>query len=152
MISRHNVAKKKNVAKRKAAPPEPRRRAPARVQPPAPAQPLAVIILAAGEGKRMQSALPKVLQPLAGRPLLQYVLDAARSLDPEAIHVVYGHGGQAVPEAFAHEQVSWVRQARQLGTGHAVMQVAPLLSAQQRALILYGDGPLITAETLRALL
>jgi bifunctional UDP-N-acetylglucosamine pyrophosphorylase/glucosamine-1-phosphate N-acetyltransferase len=116
------------------------------------AQPLAVIILAAGAGKRMKSALPKVLQPLAGKPLLQYVLDTARSLNPAAIHVVYGHGGEAVPAAFAHEAVSWVQQAEQLGTGHAVMQAAPLLTADQRVLILYGDGPLVTRETLQALL
>src|SRR3984957_14842557 len=109
-------------------------------------QPLAVIILAAGAGKRMKSALPKVLQPLAGKPLLQYVLDTARSLNPAAIHVVYGHGGEAVPQAFTHEAVSWVLQAQQLGTGHAVMQVAPALSAAQRVLILYGDVPLITPQ------
>jgi bifunctional UDP-N-acetylglucosamine pyrophosphorylase/glucosamine-1-phosphate N-acetyltransferase len=125
-----------------------------RTKPKAPpaAAPLAVIILAAGAGKRMKSALPKVLQPLAGKPLLQYVLDTARSLNPAAIHVVYGHGGAAVPAAFAHEAVSWVQQAEQLGTGHAVMQAAPLLAAAQRVLILYGDGPLITRETLQALL
>ena len=115
-------------------------------------QPLAVIILAAGAGKRMKSALPKVLQPLAGRPLLQHVLDTARTLKPAAIHVVYGHGGEAVRDAFAHEPVSWVRQPQQLGTGHAVMQVAPLLSAGQRVLILYGDGPLLTTGTLEELL
>jgi bifunctional UDP-N-acetylglucosamine pyrophosphorylase / glucosamine-1-phosphate N-acetyltransferase len=113
---------------------------------------LVVIILAAGAGKRMKSALPKVLQPLAGKPLLQYVLDAARGLNPAAIHVVYGHGGEAVPRAFPHENVAWVLQAEQLGTGHAVMQAAPKLSAEQRALILYGDGPLITTATLQALL
>jgi bifunctional UDP-N-acetylglucosamine pyrophosphorylase/glucosamine-1-phosphate N-acetyltransferase len=114
---------------------------------------LAVVILAAGAGKRMNSALPKVLQPLAGRPLLQYVLDTAGSLNPAAIHVVYGHGGAAVPAAFAHETtVSWVQQAEQLGTGHAVMQAAPLLEPDQRVLILYGDGPLITRETLQSLL
>jgi bifunctional UDP-N-acetylglucosamine pyrophosphorylase / glucosamine-1-phosphate N-acetyltransferase len=116
------------------------------------APPLVVIILAAGAGKRMKSALPKVLQPLAGRPLLQYVLDTARSLNPAAIHVVYGHGGEAVPKAFAHESVTWVLQPEQLGTGHAVMQAAPELTAGQRVLILYGDGPLIRTETLRALL
>lgn len=119
---------------------------------PAAPQSLAVIILAAGAGKRMKSARPKVLQPLAGRPLLQHVLDTARTLDPEAIHVVYGHGGEAVREAFAHEAVSWVRQAQQLGTGHAVLQVMPHLRADQRALILYGDCPLITTQTLKALL
>jgi bifunctional UDP-N-acetylglucosamine pyrophosphorylase/glucosamine-1-phosphate N-acetyltransferase len=115
-------------------------------------QPLAVIILAAGAGKRMKSALPKVLQPLAGKPLLQHVLDTARTLEPAAIHVVYGHGGEAVRQAFAHETVSWVEQAQQLGTGHAVMQVAPLLAAGQRVLILYGDGPLLTTKTLQTLL
>lgn len=114
--------------------------------------PLAVIILAAGAGQRMKSNQPKVLQRLAGRPLLQYVIDTARSLNPAAIHVVYGHGGQSVPAAFPHESVSWVQQAEQLGTGHAVMQAAPLLKPEQRVLILYGDGPLITTGTLRALL
>jgi bifunctional UDP-N-acetylglucosamine pyrophosphorylase / glucosamine-1-phosphate N-acetyltransferase len=123
-----------------------------RPQPTQRPQPLAVVILAAGAGKRMKSARPKVLQLLAGRPLLQYVLDTARSLDPAAIHVVYGHGGEAVPEAFAHESVTWTLQDRRLGTGHAVMQVAPRLHPSQRALILYGDGPLITTATLKALL
>jgi bifunctional UDP-N-acetylglucosamine pyrophosphorylase/glucosamine-1-phosphate N-acetyltransferase len=114
--------------------------------------PLVVIILAAGAGTRMKSALPKMLQPLAGKPLLQHVLDSARGLNPAAIHVVYGHGGETVPRAFAHEKVSWVLQAQQLGTGHAVMQAAPQLGANQRALILYGDVPLITTATLQALL
>jgi bifunctional UDP-N-acetylglucosamine pyrophosphorylase/glucosamine-1-phosphate N-acetyltransferase len=113
---------------------------------------LVIIILAAGAGKRMHSAKPKVLQLLAGRPLLQYVLDTARTLRPAAIHVVYGHGGEAVRQAFAHESVSWVRQSEQLGTGHAVKQVLPQLHAAERALILYGDGPLLTPQTLQALL
>jgi bifunctional UDP-N-acetylglucosamine pyrophosphorylase/glucosamine-1-phosphate N-acetyltransferase len=134
------------VAKKKPARPRPKSKSAP------PTAPLVVIILAAGAGKRMKSALPKVLQPLAGKPLLQYVLDTARSLNPAAIHVVYGHGGEAVPKAFAHEPVSWVLQAEQLGTGHAVLQAASELSAGQRVLILYGDGPLITTETLRALL
>jgi bifunctional UDP-N-acetylglucosamine pyrophosphorylase / glucosamine-1-phosphate N-acetyltransferase len=116
------------------------------------AQPLAVIILAAGAGKRMKSALPKVLQPLAGKPLLQHVLEAARTLNPAAIHVVYGHGGEAVRAALADEPVSWVLQSKQLGTGHAVMQAAAHLSGEQRVLILYGDVPLITTDTLQALL
>ncbi|MGC1459082.1 MAG: bifunctional UDP-N-acetylglucosamine diphosphorylase/glucosamine-1-phosphate N-acetyltransferase GlmU [Steroidobacteraceae bacterium] len=124
---------------------------PTKRAPPA-APPLVVIILAAGAGTRMKSRLPKALQTLAGRPLLQYVLDTAHSLNPAAIHVVYGHGGEAVPKAFAHETVSWVIQAEQLGTGHAVAQVAPLLSAPQRVLILYGDAPFITKETLESLL
>jgi bifunctional UDP-N-acetylglucosamine pyrophosphorylase/glucosamine-1-phosphate N-acetyltransferase len=139
------------VATKKAAPTRSVRKARPNNVAPAP-QPLVVIILAAGSGTRMKSALPKVLQPLAGRPLLQHVLNCARDLNPTAIHVVYGYGGEAVPQALAHEKVSWVLQAQQLGTGHAVMQAAPQLSADQRALILYGDVPLITTATLQALL
>jgi bifunctional UDP-N-acetylglucosamine pyrophosphorylase / glucosamine-1-phosphate N-acetyltransferase len=116
------------------------------------ARPLAVIILAAGAGKRMKSALPKVLQPLAGKALLQHVLDVARSLNPAAIHVVYGHGGDAVRAAFANEPVLWVLQSQQLGTGHAATQAAAHLSGDERVLILYGDAPLITTDTLQALL
>src|SRR5690606_16003918 len=82
---------------------------------------LHVVILAAGEGKRMKSALPKVLQKVAGRPMLSHVLAAARELSPAAIHVVYGHGGDQVREAYRHRSdINWVEQARQLGTGHAV--------------------------------
>ena len=132
---------------------KPARKSPTRSRAvPAAARPLAVVILAAGAGKRMRSVLPKVLQPLAGRPLLQHVLDTARTLEPAAIHIVYGHGGEAVREAFAKEPVSWVLQATQQGTGHAVMQVLPHLTPAQRVLILYGDGPLITTQTLTALL
>ncbi|MGH8258359.1 MAG: bifunctional UDP-N-acetylglucosamine diphosphorylase/glucosamine-1-phosphate N-acetyltransferase GlmU [Steroidobacteraceae bacterium] len=114
--------------------------------------PLAVVILAAGQGKRMKSDLPKVLQPLAGRPLLQHVTATARALEPSSIHVVYGHGGERVREALRDEPVSWVMQAEQLGTGHAMQQVAPQLADADRVLILYGDVPLIREETLRALL
>ena len=114
--------------------------------------PLAVVILAAGQGKRMRSTLPKVLQPLAGRPLLSHVLDTASALSPAAIHVVYGHGGEAVREQLASAQVNWVQQAEQLGTGHAVLQAAPQLHPDQRVLILYGDVPLISVETLQQLL
>jgi bifunctional UDP-N-acetylglucosamine pyrophosphorylase/glucosamine-1-phosphate N-acetyltransferase len=91
---------------------------------PAPAapSPLSVIILAAGEGKRMKSALPKVLQPLAGRPLLQHVIATARTLAPAAIYVVYGHGDERVREALKDEAVTWVLQRERLGTGHAVLQ------------------------------
>jgi bifunctional UDP-N-acetylglucosamine pyrophosphorylase/glucosamine-1-phosphate N-acetyltransferase len=78
--------------------------------------PLSVVILAAGQGKRMHSDLPKVLQPLAGEPLLQHVIRAARALDPANVYVVYGHGGAQVQQAFAHEDVDWVLQAEQLGT------------------------------------
>src|SRR5262245_59255657 len=108
-----------------------------------PSNPLSVVILAAGQGKRMKSALPKVLQPLAGRPLLKHVIDTARTLGPVGIHVVYGHGGEQVRAALAEEAVSWVEQAQQLGTGHAVMQAVPLLSDDDLVLVLYGDVPLI---------
>jgi len=84
--------------------------------------PLSVVILAAGEGKRMKSPLPKVLQPLAGRPLLKHVIDTARALGPAAIRVVYGHGGEQVRAALKDEPVSWTLQAERLGTGHAVLQ------------------------------
>ena len=113
--------------------------------------PLSVIILAAGEGKRMKSALPKVLQPLAGRPLLAHVIDTARSLDPAAIHVVYGHGGERVPEALAAERVQWTLQAQQLGTGHAVLQAIPKVPDDHLALVLYGDVPLLGRQTLQSL-
>jgi bifunctional UDP-N-acetylglucosamine pyrophosphorylase / glucosamine-1-phosphate N-acetyltransferase len=91
---------------------------------------LTVVILAAGLGKRMKSDLPKVLHPLAGRPLLKHVIDTARSLTPAAIHVVYGHGGERVCEALPDEPVSWVLQAHQLGTGHAVSDTLALLTMQ----------------------
>jgi bifunctional UDP-N-acetylglucosamine pyrophosphorylase / glucosamine-1-phosphate N-acetyltransferase len=114
-------------------------------------QPLSVVILAAGQGKRMKSALPKVLQPLAGKPLLKHVVDTARTLGPAAIHVVYGHGGERVREALAGEAVEWTLQAEQLGTGHAVMQVAPKLHDDHLVLILYGDVPLNQRATLEQL-
>ncbi len=117
-----------------------------------PAIPLSVVILAAGEGKRMKSALPKVLQPLAGRPLLAHVIDTARSLQPAAIHVVYGHGGERVREALAREQVQWTLQAQQLGTGHAVLQAVPKVPDDHVVLILYGDVPLLSRQTLLDLL
>ena len=114
--------------------------------------PVSVVILAAGEGKRMKSALPKVLQPLAGRPLLAHVIAAARKLSPDAIQVVYGHGGERVRAALEHEHVGWVEQAQQLGTGHAVLQALPHIAADQTVLVLYGDVPLIRAQTLAELL
>ena len=113
--------------------------------------PLSVIILAAGQGKRMNSRLPKVLQPLAGRPLLQHVIDTARLLLPQNILVVYGHGGAEVQAALHHEPVDWVLQAEQLGTGHAVMQALPMIPDDDLVLILYGDVPLVGASTLRTL-
>lgn len=116
-------------------------------------QPLHVIILAAGAGKRMKSALPKVLQPIAGRPMLAHVIDTARQLQPEAIHVVYGHGGEAVRQAFADQpDLRWAEQREQLGTGHAVLQAMPEVPDAVTVLVLYGDVPLIRGETLRHLL
>ena len=100
----------------------------------------------------MRSALPKVLHPLGGLPLLQHVIHAAQQLEPSNIHVVYGHGGEQVREALAHEAVSWVLQERQLGTGHAVDQVMAWVSDGDTLLVLYGDVPLIQADTLRHLL
>jgi bifunctional UDP-N-acetylglucosamine pyrophosphorylase/glucosamine-1-phosphate N-acetyltransferase len=114
--------------------------------------PLSIVILAAGQGKRMKSTLPKVLQPLAGRPILKHVIDTARSLEPAAIHVVYGHGGDQVREALSDEPVSWVMQAERLGTGHAVMQAMPQVPNDHMLLVLYGDVPLITRSTLAELL
>jgi len=113
--------------------------------------PLSVVILAAGQGKRMNSDLPKVLQPLAGQPLLQYVIRTARALQPAHVYVVYGHGGLTVQQAFAHEPVDWVLQAEQLGTGHAVMQAMGAIPDDHTVLVLYGDVPLIRADTLTPL-
>jgi bifunctional UDP-N-acetylglucosamine pyrophosphorylase/glucosamine-1-phosphate N-acetyltransferase len=114
--------------------------------------PLSVVILAAGQGKRMNSDLPKVLQPLAGRPLLQHVINTARALDPEGIYVVYGFGGGQVQAALHEEDVDWVLQSEQLGTGHAVMQAMPLIPADHTVLVLYGDVPMIQSNTLQQLL
>ncbi|UNK56404.1 bifunctional UDP-N-acetylglucosamine diphosphorylase/glucosamine-1-phosphate N-acetyltransferase GlmU [Pseudoxanthomonas daejeonensis] len=116
-------------------------------------QPLHVVILAAGEGKRMKSALPKVLQPIGGRPMLAHVIDTARALQPAGIHVVYGHGGDAVRTAFAgQDDLHWAVQAQQLGTGHAVQQAMPAIPEAVDVLVLYGDVPLTAPDTLRRLL
>ncbi len=116
-------------------------------------QALHVIILAAGAGKRMKSDLPKVLQPIAGRPMLAHVIDTARQLRPAAIHVVYGHGGEAVRAAFADQpDLQWAEQTQQLGTGHAVQQAMPQVPDAATVLVLYGDVPLIQVDTLRHLL
>jgi len=117
-----------------------------------PAVPLSIVILAAGQGKRMKSDLPKALQPLAGRPLLKHVIDTALSLGPAAVHVVYGHGGERVREALISEPVSWVLQKERLGTGHAVLQAIPGVPDDHIVLVLYGDVPLIGHDTLRELL
>jgi bifunctional UDP-N-acetylglucosamine pyrophosphorylase/glucosamine-1-phosphate N-acetyltransferase len=112
---------------------------------------LAVIVLAAGQGKRMHSALPKVLHPLAGRPLLAHVLEAARALDPAQVIIVHGHGGADVRAAFAGADVSWVEQAQQLGTGHALAQALPRVARGAQVLVLNGDVPLVRAGTLKRL-
>lgn len=123
--------------------------------------PLHVVILAAGEGKRMKSSVPKVLQKIAGRPMLAHVIDAARALGADGIHVVYGHGGDQVRAAFASQDdpgsgpgqgLRWAEQARQLGTGHAVQQAMPGVPDGAQVLVLYGDVPLIAPDTLRRLL
>jgi bifunctional UDP-N-acetylglucosamine pyrophosphorylase/glucosamine-1-phosphate N-acetyltransferase len=113
---------------------------------------LAVVILAAGQGKRMKSDLPKVLQPLAGVPLLAHVVSRARALQPSSIHVVYGHGGDAVRAAVRDSDLRWSLQAEQLGTGHAVMQAMPNVADDELVLVLYGDVPLVRADTLRQLI
>jgi len=116
-----------------------------------------VVILAAGMGKRMQSALPKVLHPLAGKPLLRHVIDTARGLSPQKLCVIYGHGGAAVPEMVATvaestgSMIDTALQEPQLGTGHAVMQALPQLDDDQPTIVLYGDVPLTTIDTLRRL-
>ncbi|HEX5352683.1 MAG TPA: bifunctional UDP-N-acetylglucosamine diphosphorylase/glucosamine-1-phosphate N-acetyltransferase GlmU [Rhodanobacteraceae bacterium] len=116
------------------------------------ADPLHVIVLAAGEGRRMKSLLPKVLLPLAGRPLLAHVLDTARALRPQGLHVVYGHRGEQVRSAFARDtDIHWVHQSEQRGTGHAVRLALHDIPDPTRILVLFGDVPLLRAETLAEL-
>jgi bifunctional UDP-N-acetylglucosamine pyrophosphorylase/glucosamine-1-phosphate N-acetyltransferase len=114
-------------------------------------QSLQVVILAAGIGKRMHSRLPKVLHPLAGRPMLLHVLDSARRLAPTRLAVVIGHGGETVAAHLEAPDVVWAIQERQLGTGHAVMQAMPKLEEKGVVLVLYGDVPRIASGTLRTL-
>jgi bifunctional UDP-N-acetylglucosamine pyrophosphorylase / glucosamine-1-phosphate N-acetyltransferase len=109
---------------------------------------LGIIILAAGQGTRMRSDLPKVLHPLAGRPLLRHVIDSAAELDPKRIVVVHGHCGERVREQLASAPVLWIEQAEQLGTGHAVAQAMDVVADLERVLVLYGDVPLIRGQTL----
>ena len=111
-----------------------------------------VIILAAGKGTRMRSSLPKVLQPLAGRPLLGHVIEAAKKLNADNIITIYGHGGDRVQTAFAQQDIKWVEQAEQLGTGHAVQMTLPVLPNDGVSLILSGDVPCINPVTLQKLL
>ncbi|WP_150642172.1 bifunctional UDP-N-acetylglucosamine diphosphorylase/glucosamine-1-phosphate N-acetyltransferase GlmU [Pseudomonas fluorescens] len=112
---------------------------------------LEIVILAAGQGTRMRSALPKVLHPVAGNSMLGHVIHSARQLDPQRIHVVIGHGADVVRERLAADDLNFVLQDKQLGTGHAVAQALPFLTAEN-VLILYGDVPLIEVETLQRLL
>jgi bifunctional UDP-N-acetylglucosamine pyrophosphorylase/glucosamine-1-phosphate N-acetyltransferase len=111
-----------------------------------------VVILAAGMGKRMQSALPKVLHPLAGKPLLSHVVDTARTLSPNRLCVVYGHGGERLPQQLKADDLQFVKQEPQLGTGHAVMQAVPHLDDSAPTLVLYGDVPLTAGATLSRLI
>ena len=112
---------------------------------------LSVIILAAGKGKRMYSELPKVLHPLAGRPLLSHVVDVALELDARRTLVVHGHGGRLLRERLDGLAVSWVEQSEQLGTGHAVAQAMPQVPDEDIVLVLYGDVPLINPDTVKRL-
>jgi len=117
------------------------------------AGPLHVIILAAGEGKRMRSSRPKALQPIGGKPMLAQVIAAARGLDPAGIHIVHGHEGEQVMAAFADQpDLHWAEQTQRLGTGHAVEQATPAIPDSATVLVLYGDVPLIRTATLRRLL
>ena len=113
--------------------------------------PLQVVVLAAGQGKRMHSDLPKVVHPLAGRPLLAHVIGTARRLSPRRLCVVVGHGADVVRQRLADAEVEWATQEKQLGTGHAVMQALPHLEDGGTVLVLYGDVPLIAEATLRSL-
>jgi len=113
---------------------------------------LRVVILAAGKGTRMRSNLPKVLHTVANKPMVEHVIDCARQLNPTAIDLVYGHGGEALKERITGDDLNWVEQAEQLGTGHAVQQVLPVLQDDEKVLVLYGDVPLLTSQTVHRLL
>ena len=112
---------------------------------------LHVVILAAGQGTRMRSALPKVLHPVAGKPMLEHVIDSARALLPQGIHVVIGHGAERVRQTLDAADLNWVLQSEQLGTGHAVAQALPHIDGADQVLVLYGDVPLLQVETLKGL-
>lgn len=112
---------------------------------------LEVIILAAGKGTRMRSSKPKVLHEVAGKPLLQHVIDTSRSLNVNNIHVVYGHEGELVKSTIKDNSINWVEQKEQLGTGHAVQQVLPFLQDNSQILILYGDVPLLSSESIASM-
>jgi len=113
---------------------------------------LSIIILAAGQGTRMRSTLPKVLHPLGGKPLLRHVLETAHGFNGADIHVVIGHGAELVRSRFVEDGVDWVVQEQQLGTGHAVAQVLPRVARDNTVLVMYGDVPLVRGQTLDKLL
>lgn len=113
---------------------------------------LSVVILAAGKGTRMYSELPKVLHPIAGKPMVKHVIDTAKQLSAHQIHLIYGHGAELLKTRLESEPVNWVHQAEQLGTGHAMQQAAPFFADDENVLMLYGDAPLITKETLEKLI
>ena len=113
---------------------------------------LSIVILAAGKGTRMRSDLPKVLQPLAHKPLLGYVIDASMSFNPKQLIVVYGYGGELVKKTFSSHHIQWVEQKEQLGTGHALQQAIPFIKDEGSTLILYGDVPLIDQEIIQSLI
>ncbi len=115
-------------------------------------QALSVVILAAGKGTRMYSDLPKVLHPIAGKPMVKHVIDTAKQLGARNIHLVYGHGGDLMQQRLANEPVNWVLQTEQLGTGHAMQQAAPFFADDENIVMLYGDAPLITKGTLEKLI
>ncbi len=110
-----------------------------------------ICILAAGMGSRMKSDKPKVLHALAGRPLLQHLVDTVQGISPEQVHVVVGNGADQVKQAFNRSKINWVLQEEQRGTGHAVMQALPDIAEDARILILLGDAPLIDVETIMTL-
>ncbi len=112
---------------------------------------MSVVILAAGKGTRMYSDLPKVLHTLAGKPMVQHVIDAANELGASQVHLVYGHGGDLLKKTLSDDKLNWVLQAEQLGTGHAMQQAAPFFADDEDILMLYGDVPLISVETLTRL-
>lgn len=113
---------------------------------------LSVVILAAGKGTRMYTDLPKVLHNIAGKPMVKHVIDTAKQLKAENIHLIYGHGGELLQSRLKDEPVNWVLQAEQLGTGHAMQQAAPFFADDENIVMLYGDAPLITKETLEKLI
>lgn len=112
---------------------------------------LSVVILAAGKGTRMYSQLPKVLHPIAGKAMVQHVIDSARAMGANPIHLVYGYGGKQLQQAISGDDLNWVEQTEQLGTGHAMLQAAPQFQPEDTVLMLYGDTPLVEVETLQRL-